>query len=357
MNPRERCEALAYACAAFPWLGISRPEQLLELVRQELGSEEALEGGIRRGNLLSRAVPPAQTLHIVSGNTPHAALQSLTRGLLLGGLHRVKVSAGIQEEIRVFLARLPKQLTADVVFSLERRSDWLEAADCVVVFGSDETLAAVQSALRPGQRLIAHGHKEGYQFVTGAWDAALVLEAANDVCDFDQMGCLSPVACFVERDVERFAQLLADVLEEMERRNPRGKLSAEDSAQISLARNEFVFHQRSSGNCHVWMSKQSTAWTVVADWSAEFPSSPLHRFILVKPLPADLGKYFEKHRRHLSTAGTNSEEKEFVSSLFSTGFQRVCPLGRMQEPPVLWHHDGYAPLASRVTWVDWEYPG
>jgi hypothetical protein len=33
---------------------------------------------------------------------------------------------------------------------------------------------------------------------------------------------------------------------------------------------------------------------------------------------------------------------------------RVCPLGRMQEPPLTWRHDGRPALADLITWTDLE---
>lgn len=353
MNAVARCEALAAACRAFPWLGVQDGGELLELIRQDLGSERALEEGIRRGEMLSRALPPALTLHIVSGNTPHAALQTLTRGLLLGGLHRVKVPSAGLPEVEHFLSLLPPELAETVSVSRERRADWLAEADCVVVFGSDETLAEVHGQMRPAQRFIAHGHKMGFGFVTGAWDRAVADLAAIDVCAFDQLGCLSPVAFFVEQDPVGFAGALATAMAEREIAMPRMEVPAATAAAIATSRNELTFRQRTGGDCRVWQSEGSTAWTVVYDGGEEFPRSPLHRFIVVKPMIEPI-QFFKSRRQHLSSAGTNATDPAFRETLLQAGFQRVCPVGKMQEPGFLWHHDGYAPLGSRVRWVNVE---
>jgi hypothetical protein len=36
------------------------------------------------------------------------------------------------------------------------------------------------------------------------------------------------------------------------------------------------------------------------------------------------------------------------------GVTRVCPLGRMQIPPLTWRHDGRLTLGELVRWCDWE---
>ena len=353
MKVAERCEALARASQGFPWLGISAATDLIELVRRDLGSVAALERGVIHGKMLSRAIPPRTTLHIVSGNTPHAALQSITRGLLLGGTHWVKLPSAGLSEVEQFLSLLPVELSQTVTLSRERRADWIEQAECVVVFGSDATLSEVHAQLKPHQRFIAHGHKMGFGFIFGDWDRGTAGAAAKDVCDFDQLGCLSPVALFVEHEAARFAEHLANAMDEHESHSPRRSIAPAEAATIATLRNQTAFRSRTGEDCRLWASEGSTAWTVVYDAAPPFPSSPLNRFIVVKPMP-DLGSYFPERRAHLSTAGTNAKDETRINQLIEAGFQRVCPLGKMQEPASLWHHDGYLPLASRVRWVDVE---
>ena len=36
------------------------------------------------------------------------------------------------------------------------------------------------------------------------------------------------------------------------------------------------------------------------------------------------------------------------------GATRICPLGRMQNPPLTWRHDGRPALGDLVTWTDFE---
>ena len=43
-----------------------------------------------------------------------------------------------------------------------------------------------------------------------------------------------------------------------------------------------------------------------------------------------------------------------VTELSRWGVTRVCQLGQMQNPPLLWRHDGRPALGDLVTWTDFE---
>jgi hypothetical protein len=50
MNTAERAVALAQAAASFPLLGKVAPEELIDVVRLELGHAEILDGSARAGH-------------------------------------------------------------------------------------------------------------------------------------------------------------------------------------------------------------------------------------------------------------------------------------------------------------------
>jgi hypothetical protein len=63
-------------------------------------------------------------------------------------------------------------------------------------------------------------------------------------------------------------------------------------------------------------------------------------------------------RGKVSTVGLSVPEPraaEMVLRLAGWGATRVCPLGQMQDPPLLWRHDGSPALGDLVTWTDWEH--
>ncbi|MEI8310696.1 MAG: acyl-CoA reductase, partial [Verrucomicrobiota bacterium] len=110
MNAAERAEALALAAAHFPELSPPTAGDMLDCLRLELGHEEILDGFQPYGCHQAMAVAPRTILHILSGNTPHAALQTMLRGLLLGSHNLVKFPSGGLGEIEQFGSLLPPWL-------------------------------------------------------------------------------------------------------------------------------------------------------------------------------------------------------------------------------------------------------
>jgi hypothetical protein len=79
----------------------------------------------------------------------------------------------------------------------------------------------------------------------------------------------------------------------------------------------------------------------------------------VKPVRdlAEALQYAETVRGQVSTVGLGVPEhklEELAMQLAHWGATRVCLLGRMQNPPLTWRHDGRPALGDLVTWTDME---
>lgn len=117
----------------------------------------------------------------------------------------------------------------------------LSTSQTLSVYGSDATLGAIGERLRPGTRLIAHGHGIGLAYVPAAalLDGAAVARVcealALDVAAYDQHGCLSPHAVLVEPGgacgPAELAEALAAALGRLARALPRGPLDAAAQAE------------------------------------------------------------------------------------------------------------------------------
>jgi hypothetical protein len=109
----------------------------------------------------------------------------------------------------------------------------------------------------------------------------------------------------------------------------------------------------------IWHSGDSTAWTVVFEHEARFHFSPLNRFVFVKPV-ADLAAVFtgvDELKGKVSTVGVAAPPerlRRLARELARWGVTRICPPGRMQDPPLTWRHDGRPALGDLVTWTDLE---
>ena len=56
----------------------------------------------------------------------------------------------------------------------------------------------------------------------------------------------------------------------------------------------------------------------------------------------------------MGIAASEAKLREFALKLGMWGVPRVCPLGKMQRPPLAWRHDGRPPLADFIRWTDLE---
>ncbi len=352
-----RARSLAKAAAAFPFLGKVTARGLLALVASELGHASVLDCFVPRGRRYVRAISAPRILHVLSGNTPAAALQTILRGLLIGSENLCKLPAGGIPEVEEFVSRLPRALSQNVQLSRELSASWLFRADAAVIFGRDETIAALRPLLRPGIPVLAHGHRLSVAIVSGDLHFRSVNGAARDIATFDQQGCLSPQAILVRENggfmAENYAQRLAHALARFEKHTPRGALTLSEANSIRTLRDEIAF-RAANGEPLTLLASKGTEWTVIADRTERLTISPGNRVVFVKPLPRNLGRLFEGHIAHLSTCGiwpVNAGNRDLAAAL---GFTRICAIGKMQSPPLDWHHDGQPVLAPLVHWVDCE---
>ena len=154
-----------------------------------------------------------------------------------------------------------------------------------------------------------------------------------------------PVAAYCEEAfAEPFAQALAEALEEIEKRLPRGGLTTSAAAAIRRERDEAEMRRAAGSDVSV-RGDEALRWTVVREADASWRPAPLHRFVRVHPIEGvdHLLRVLEPVASHLAGVATDLPEEE----LASLG-ARICKPGSLQIPPLGWHHDGQpllAPLA------------
>jgi hypothetical protein len=356
-----------------------RPENFHALLAQDLGDGVTATEDSRHPSPVTRHFwrGPELLVHIAAGNLPNPTLMSITLGLLTRSAQFVKCASGTSLLPRLF-AHSIYELDHKLGTCLEL-ADWgggnadLETAlfadaDGVTVTGADPTLAAVRARLPEKVRFIGYGQRVSFGYV--AREAVreetigeTVSHAADDIVAWDQNGCLSPQVIYVEErgavESDKFAELLAVELAKREIAEPRGEITLEASAEIAIRRALYETLAAHRGDVKLWRSQPSTAWTVVFEHDVRFRFSPLNRFIFVKPVPdatVALQGLDDVHGK-VSTAGLAAppEKMRELSRQFARwGVTRICPLGRMQHPPLTWRHDGRPALGDLVTWTDFE---
>ena len=356
-------------------------ESLHALIHQDLGSVRRLEDFVatepeRRQNRSSIARGPELLVHITGGVLPNPTLTSVILGLLLRSAQFVKCATGTSFIPRIFAHSLyaahPKLGACLEIAEWKGGTAALETAlfaeaNCLTATGTDETLGEIRSRVPAPIRFVGYGHKLSFAYVTREAlekPDKLVASLADDVTAWNQLGCLSPHAVWVETggaiDADQLASQLANELHLREQTNPRGPIPPEVAAAITSRRMVYQVRATSDGSTKIWVSDNSTAWTVVHDTSPEFPTSCLNRFIHVKPVD-NLDHFLrnlEVLRDRISTVGLAAPTvrvQELAGRFAEIGVTRVCRAGQMQNPPLSWRHDGRPTLGDLVTWTDIEF--
>jgi Acyl-CoA reductase (LuxC) len=353
MQLLNRVEAVASAAREFPWLGDLTPSSISRWIELELG--KLLEASVPQAyddcHCFAQALNPI--LHVVSGNTPHAGIQSLIRGILVGAKNRIKLPRQGLPELDQFVRLLPEELRPETSNAL--RPNWMEEAEAIVVFGSDETVEFFAKHVSPRQRLVTYGHRISLGLILDSFEENIVDGAARDVLVFDQLGCLSPQLYYVAGDSADFARKLAERFKELfQSHSGVAEWTSEIAGTLRSCREEWKFRAATEPGIEVWESPENLDWLVIHDPNPNLISNPLYRTIFVKPLPGDLQKVLSPIRRYISTIGIHPVNLKFANLAARLGAQRVCPIGGMQKPAVTWHHDGGPTLANLVRFVDIE---
>jgi hypothetical protein len=357
-------------------------ENLRALIAQELGHVQRLDmfcptNAESAAQRAAMANGPEFLVHITAALIPNPTFMSIILGMLVRSAQFVKCARGSALLPRLFAHSLydaDGKLGACLEIAEWRggsrhlETPLFNEADCVTATGSDETLAAIRHHVPVKTRFVGYGHRVSFGFIahealSGFNPKKIAARAATDIVAWNQLGCLSPHVIYVEHGgtmtAEQFAEVLAEELARREQSEPRGELPPESAAVIASKRAFYEVRAAHSPETRHWRSENSTAWTVIYEADPQFQLSCLNRFIYVKGA-ADLTEALQNAdsvRGRVSTVGlaaTEDKAPALAAQLARWGVTRVSPLGKMQEPSLLWRHDGRPALGDLVTWTDWE---
>lgn len=357
-------------------------ENLRALVTQELGHVQRLDEfcaspGESAHGRAALASGPELIFHICGGRLPNPVFTGIILGLLTRSAQFVKCASG-EAFLPGLFAHSLYEADAKIGACLEVAhwrggSEILETpvfseADCVTATGSDAVLEEIRRRVPAKTRFLGYGHRVSFGYIARESLEAfnpkkIAARAAADVAAWNQLGCLSPHVFYVETGgaagPELFAELLAAELAAIEASEPRGELPRESAAVIASKRGFYEIRAAHSPDTRHWCSENSTAWTVVFEADPRFQLSCLNRFVYVKPVDG-VGRAIQEAdavRGQVSTVGLaalEERETEIATAFARWGVTRVCPLGKMQNPSLLWRHDGRPSLGDLVTWSDLE---
>lgn len=320
------------------WVGCYDEAKLKKWLDLELGDHRRLEEWVDG----SRVVPRGPVLHVVSGNTEHAAFQSVFRAILLGCESWVKVpSAGLLEfeswASKVGLFEVKRELP-----------DAWKHPEVAVVYGGEETIAFFCDWLAPQTRIIEHGPKLSAAFVFEQREG-LEKQLAGDVMRYGQRGCLSVQAIYVAGDVEGFCERLAVALEAWQ---PKVAATLSEAGTIRNQRELARFQIANGAKMKLWESQNSVEWSVLLDFeNTELRAGMTGGFVRVMTMPDSITREtLGREIDFLSTAAV--EPLAHSCQLDRIAPPRICAAGKTQEPGIFWHPDGEMPLAALVRWRD-----
>ena len=310
---------------------------MTELVEREWGAGAA-----------ARPVPdgPALVAQVLASNVPALALPAIALGCLAGAAVLVKSGRDDPLSAPAFqraLAAVDPELAATVVTAywpggaVASADALLGRAQVVVVSGGDATLAAL--APRLGDRLVAHGPRWSVAVISreSPGDADAV---ALDVALHDQRGCLSPHAVYVATDARGFAERLAAALAAMAERLPPGPASVEARAGARLEAAEAEWAPGA-------VISRGPGGIVIHEIADTFRPTRGLRTVRVHPLPDPRALPELLRAGQVECVGiAGVDAATLVPTLRARGVSRLCPVGRMQRPPLSWPRGQLPPLGA-----------
>ena len=356
MTTAERASLLAKHCQTpeiESFLGYFAAVDLVQWINLELGSPDILDQFTPHGDgVESMALANSPILHILSGNTPHAGLQSLLRGLLIGARNIVKLPSSGLDIVENWIKTLPEPLQKLVSTATSLDDKTFASAKVVIAIGSDDTMTAIQARILPHQVFLPHGHKLSIGLINKPSIEAATL-AVRDICSYNQQGCLSLHTIYVKNNAAEFLPMLADAMEHYESIHPRGEISLSESGAISNLRETTRYLAATEPEAYALEHSQgNTHWTAIYKSDPKLTPSPLNRVAYVQPWPESFNA-LGAETNYISTLAIHPKT-DILDDISNLDIPRICPLGKSQSPSLFWHHDGLSPLHSLVRWRDIE---
>ena len=351
-------------------------------VASELGSASALDRPTpdRRG-IPRQAFGPEWMLQIYAGNVPGLPVWPFYSALAMKSALLAKTSS--QEPVLApLLARAIAEEDEDlgacvaVVWwkggtdELDRAA--IHRAPAVLAFGGDHATANIGRETYPDTTLVLHGSKVSVAYIsraslTRAGLGSLASRAAHDVALYDQQGCLSPHAFYVERGGEvgpaAFASALGGALEALRDGLPRGEPAVERSARVQLYRAQARFDEAvGTRDTRVLTSSEGTDWTLVYEDGADFQPTPAYRTVRIHAVSGvdEVVAVLAPAARFIEAVGLEAKGREkgaLAATLAATEVPRIAAIGSLQRPALTGTHGGVHRLLPFLKWSTVEVGG
>jgi hypothetical protein len=235
----------------------------------------------------------------------------------------------------------------------------------VLAFGGDNAIASIAREAHPEAKVVLHGSKVSVAYIAGdslkrRALADIAARAAHDVALYDQQGCLSPHAFYVERggDVSpaAFASALGGALEALRDGLPRREPELEEAARIQLYRAQAQFEEAAEvRGTRVLASSEGTDWTLIYEDGARFEPTPAYRTVRVHAVGGvnEVAAAIAPAVGAIEAIGLEARgrEKAVLAAEFAAmGVPRISALGALQQPALSGTHGGVHRLLPFLKW-------
>lgn len=352
-------------------LGAIFDRRLMEFqIEQELGGADVLDGWRDVATPSKRPARirafPTRLVHIIAGNAPGVAAQSVIRGALTKCVNLIKLPSNdlfSATAILRALAAVAKDHPITRSFSaaywrggdaaVEGRLYRPQFFDKIVAWGGESTIRGALQYVGPGFELVAFDPKTSISMIgSEVFQSEEILDevtsnAASDATLMNQQACVSSRFQFIEgsqEDVDRFCQTL------------QAKLGQErpsaSSTPIPLARgicDEIDGLRAFEDEYRVFGRGDGRGLVVRSDSPVDFyPDNKIVNVVRV----ADLRDAIRYVSVATQTVGVFPATRRIAlrDELCSAGAQRVVALG-LAQPVAGLPHDGFYPLHRFVRWV------
>lgn len=349
--------------------GPIREPQLLAVIKNELGSLDALDEFTSRDGRPPAYAAAAGSVCIVSSRTT-IGVAVIPAMFALCAKCDVVVKDREDALIEAFFATLYEEL--DEFRMAAQASAWqgespdapaMGQFDVVVAFGRNETLKGIARNVRADSRFIGYGPRASAGYVcrealqTESSVKAIADGAARDVVLYESEGCLSLHALFVEQGAsitpERFCEILASALEQAGVEFPPGRIDPAITARIASHRSLAAF-RAASGSGAVYGDPRAKH-LVTLNPSVDEPPSFLPRTLAVLPVagPSQAQEYLSRHHVPLEAfALAGNGRSDIMQMAISAGAVRLARFGDLQQPTITCDHGGRPRISEFVRWIN-----
>ena len=340
-------------------------------IEHELGGSDVLDGWRPQrtslGQARVRAFPP-RLIHVLAGNAPGVAAQSIIRGALVKGVNLLKLPSNDLFSATAILGTMaklaPKHPTVRSFSAVYWRGgdSKVESAlfrpqyfDKLVAWGGESAIRSAKAYIGPGFELVSFDPKTSISFIgreAFADPSTLASVAAlggHDATTFNQSACVSSRIQFVEagvEDVDRYGALLAEQLSVTRRTS-----SALGPKVPPVLREEIEILREMEPFYKVWGDYTGRGLVIRSEEPVDF--HPDGKIVNIVPV-AELAGAVRYATVATQTVGVFPPARKAAlrDALASAGVQRIVSLGAVLGPAPGLPHDGFYPLHRFVRWVN-----